>query len=184
MEYDGLLTLTQVCATCHYPEPARSSPYPIPLSEDPPIFVWVSQMVSFPQASPPKPCIYTPLLSSPPHTLHAQLVPSLSHGQVTDRSWSVWSQSADCKVTVTPESGNGEGTVRSFLHGGPVTVGNCLVMVQSLSFHGLMPVPSPASSLPVTIYCTECGHTNGKRYDTEMILSCLVFKKTYNERII
>jgi len=119
MESESLLTLTQVRATCHYPEPARSRPYPIPLSEDPPIFFWVSQVVSFPQASPPKPCICT-LLLSPTHATcpaHAQPQPWSGHGQVM-----IWSQSADCKVTVTPESGNGDGTVRSLLHRGPVTV--------------------------------------------------------------
>ena len=74
MESEGLLTLTQVHATCHYPEPARSSPYPIPLSEDPPIYVWVSQVVSFPQASPPKPRIYTPLLSPTHATCRAHFI--------------------------------------------------------------------------------------------------------------
>jgi hypothetical protein len=69
MESEGLLTPTQVHATCHYPEPAQSSPYPIPLFEHPPIYVWVSQVVSFPQASPPKPCIYTPILS-PTHATY------------------------------------------------------------------------------------------------------------------
>ena len=55
-------------------EPARSSPYPrILLPEDPswyypPIYAWVSQVVSFPQVSPRKPCIS---LSSPPYKLHA-----------------------------------------------------------------------------------------------------------------
>jgi len=35
MEPEGLLLLTQVPATCPYPEPAQSSPYPyIPLPED------------------------------------------------------------------------------------------------------------------------------------------------------
>jgi len=50
-----------VPATCPYPEPARSSPYPhITLPEDPslyypPICAWVFQMVSIPQVSPPQP---------------------------------------------------------------------------------------------------------------------------------
>ena len=36
MEPEGLLPHSQVPATCPYPEPARSSPYPhIPLPEDP-----------------------------------------------------------------------------------------------------------------------------------------------------
>ena len=34
----------------------------------PPIYAWVSQVVSFPQVSPPKPCI---CLSSPPYALYA-----------------------------------------------------------------------------------------------------------------
>jgi hypothetical protein len=50
------------CPPPVYPEPAQSSPYPhIPLPEDrsdyPPIYAWVSPVVSFPQVSPPKPCI-------------------------------------------------------------------------------------------------------------------------------
>jgi len=56
--------------------PARSSTHPhIPLPQDPayyypPIHAWVSQVVSFPQVSPPKLCIH---LSSPPYALHASL---------------------------------------------------------------------------------------------------------------
>ena len=54
-------------AICPYPEPAQSSPYPhITLPEDPsyypPIYAWVSQAVSFPQVSPPKPCIHLSLI--------------------------------------------------------------------------------------------------------------------------
>ena len=49
------------------------------LPEDPfeyfsPIYAWVSQVVSFPQVSPPKPCVR---LSSPPYALHA---PPMSTG--------------------------------------------------------------------------------------------------------
>jgi len=63
MEPESSLPHSQVPATCPYPEPARSSPYPhIPLSENPsqyypPIYPWVFQMVSFSQVSSPKPCI-------------------------------------------------------------------------------------------------------------------------------
>ena len=63
MEPKGSLPHSQVPATCPYPEPVRSSPYPhIPLLEDsssyyPPIYTWVSKVVSLPQVSPPKPCI-------------------------------------------------------------------------------------------------------------------------------
>jgi len=66
---EGSLPNSQVPSTCSYPELARSSPYPhIALHEDPteyypPIYIWVSQAVSFPQVSQPEPCIR---LSSPP----------------------------------------------------------------------------------------------------------------------
>ena len=74
MEPEGSLSHSQVPATCPYPEPARTSPYlHIIFREDPsiyypPIYAWVSQVVSFSQVSPPKPCIR---LSCPPYTLHA-----------------------------------------------------------------------------------------------------------------
>ena len=63
MEPEGSLTHSQAPATCSYPQPARSSPYPqIPFPEDPfyyypPLYSWVSKMVPFSQVSPPKPCI-------------------------------------------------------------------------------------------------------------------------------
>jgi len=69
MEPEGSLPHLQVPATCPYPEPDQSSPCPlIPLPEDPSylypsIYVWVFQVVSFSQVSPPKPCI--PLSSIP-----------------------------------------------------------------------------------------------------------------------
>ena len=67
MEPEGSLPHSQVPANCPYPEPALSNPYPhILLPEDsyyyPPIYVRVSQVVSFPHVSPPKPSIR---LSSP-----------------------------------------------------------------------------------------------------------------------
>ena len=74
MEPEGSLLHSQVPATCPYPEPAGSSPYPhIPLPEYPskfypPIYVWVLQVVSFPQVSTPKPCTR---LSFPPYALHS-----------------------------------------------------------------------------------------------------------------
>jgi len=69
MEPEGSLPHSQVPATYAYPEPARSSPYPhILLPEDPTIYAWVSQVVSFPQASLPKPCVRH---SSRPYALHA-----------------------------------------------------------------------------------------------------------------
>jgi len=72
MELEGSLPHSQVPATCPYPEPARSRPYlHIPLPEEPSyyyplIYIWLSQVVSFPLVSPPKPCIR---LSSPPYAL-------------------------------------------------------------------------------------------------------------------
>ena len=77
MEPEESLPHSQVPATGPYLEPARSSPYPhIQFHEDkslyyPPIYAWVSQAVSFPQFSPPKPCIR---LSSPLYVLHAPLI--------------------------------------------------------------------------------------------------------------
>ena len=56
---------------CPYPEPHRCSSCPhIPLPEDPsqyypPNYTWVSQVVTFPQVSPPKPCIH---LCCPPYS--------------------------------------------------------------------------------------------------------------------
>jgi hypothetical protein len=69
METEGSLPHSQMPATCLYPEPDRFSPYShIPLPADspyyyPPIYAWVFQVVSIPQVSSPKPCIYH--LSSP-----------------------------------------------------------------------------------------------------------------------
>jgi len=69
MELEGSLPHSQEPATCPYPQPARSSPYPhIPLPEDPtPNSHLCLGLPSglFLQVSPPKPCI---CLSSPPYT--------------------------------------------------------------------------------------------------------------------
>ena len=81
MEPEGSLPHSQVPATCPYPEPARSSPYPhIPLPEGPsyyypPIYPWVSPVVSYPQVSPPKPHTR---LSPPPLALHTQAMSFIS----------------------------------------------------------------------------------------------------------
>jgi hypothetical protein len=58
MEPEGSLLHSQLSATSTYPEPALAIPYPpIPLPVDPssyyPIYACVSQVVSFPQVSPP-----------------------------------------------------------------------------------------------------------------------------------
>ena len=71
MESESSLPHSQVPVTCPYPEPDQFiSGLPVPFLEDPfkyypPIYAWVSQAISFPQVSPPKPCIR---LSSP-HTI-------------------------------------------------------------------------------------------------------------------
>src|SRR5215469_1961435 len=74
MEPESSLPHSQVPAICPYSEPTPSSPHnPLPLPEDPsyyypPIYVWVSPVVSFPQVSPPEPCAH---LSPPPYVPHA-----------------------------------------------------------------------------------------------------------------
>ena len=74
MEPEGSLPHLQMPANCPYSGPDRSTPCPhIPILEDPPqyyppIYAWVSQVVSFPQVSPPKSFIK---LSSPPYALQA-----------------------------------------------------------------------------------------------------------------
>ena len=94
MEPEGSLLHSQVPATCPFPDPARSSPYShIPLPADPsyyypPIYAWVSQGVTLPQASLPKPSIN---LSSPPHVLH---VPPISFFSILT-SEQYWVSSTD-----------------------------------------------------------------------------------------
>ena len=74
MEPESSLPYSQAPATCPYPEPTPSSPHnPFALPEDPsyyypPIYVFVSPMVYFPQVSPPKSCAH---LSLPPYLPHA-----------------------------------------------------------------------------------------------------------------
>ena len=79
MEPKGSLPHSEEPFTCPYPEPYQSS-QSIPLFKDPfkyyqPIYAYVFQMVSFPQASPPKPYVN---LSSFPFVLHAPPILSLS----------------------------------------------------------------------------------------------------------
>ena len=73
MEPESSSPHSQVHATCPYPELAPPSPHThIPLPEDPsyypPIYAWVSPVVSISQVFPPKPCTH---LSHPPYALHA-----------------------------------------------------------------------------------------------------------------
>ena len=74
MKPEGSLPHSQVRVTCPYPQPAHSNPYrhnPLPGDPSwyyPPIYAWFSPEVSFPQASPPKPCTH---LSPPPYAPHA-----------------------------------------------------------------------------------------------------------------
>ena len=73
MEPESSSPYSQVPAIRPCPEPTPSSLHPLPLPEDPsecypPIYVWVSPMVSFPQVSPPEPCAH---LSPPPYAPHA-----------------------------------------------------------------------------------------------------------------
>jgi len=73
MEPESSSPYSQVPATCPYPEPTTCSVHPLPLPEDPssyypPIYVWVSPVVSFPQVSPLESCAH---LSPPPYAPHA-----------------------------------------------------------------------------------------------------------------
>ena len=90
MEPKDSLPHSQVPATCPYPGPHRSSPCPhIPLTEDPsytPIHAWVSQVVSFLQVSPPKPCIR---LSSPPYAIRALPISFFSFLSPEQYGWGV-----------------------------------------------------------------------------------------------
>jgi hypothetical protein len=64
MEPESSLPYSQVPATCPYPELTPPNPHnPVSLPEGPssyypPIYVWVSPVVSFPQVSPPEPCVH------------------------------------------------------------------------------------------------------------------------------
>ena len=64
MEPESSLPHSQETATCPYPEPARSTPYSHNLLPEyppyyyPPIYTLVSQAVSYPPVSPPKPCTH------------------------------------------------------------------------------------------------------------------------------
>ena len=78
MEPEGSLPHSKVPATCPYPEPVRFTPCPtshfmkIHLNIILPSTAWVSQVVFFPQVSPPKSCIR---LSSS----HTRYMPRPSH---------------------------------------------------------------------------------------------------------
>ena len=91
MEPEGSLPHSQVPATYPYPEPARSSPQPhIPIPKFPSwyyslIYAWVFQVVSFPQVSPPKPCIrlypHPNVLHIPPISFFSILSPGTILGE-------------------------------------------------------------------------------------------------------
>ena len=101
LEPEGSSPYSQVPATCPYPEPTPSSPRnPLPLPEDlskyyPPICVWVSPMVSFPQVSPPEPCAP---LSPAPYAPHAQpilffsILPPAQGAHTSPKSTTTWNK--------------------------------------------------------------------------------------------
>ena len=68
LEPEGSSRYPQAPATCLYSEPTPSSPYnSLPRPQDPsyyypPIYVWVSPLVSFPQVSQPEPCAHLSIL--------------------------------------------------------------------------------------------------------------------------
>ena len=73
MEPESSLPQSQMPANCFYSEQARSSPYPhFPLPENlsfyySPIYISVSQVVSFTQDFPPNSCICLAFLLHAPH---------------------------------------------------------------------------------------------------------------------
>ena len=93
MELEDSLPHSQVPATCPYPEQAQPSPYPhILLPEDPsyyyypPIYAWVSTVVSFTQVYPPKPCTSPSALSYMQHAPPISFFSILSPEQYWVRS--------------------------------------------------------------------------------------------------
>ena len=89
MEPEGSLPYSQVPATCPYPAPAQSSPYHHnPRTEDsasncPPIYIWVSLLVSFPQLPH-----QTPVHASP--FLHKCHMPRLYHSSRFYNPHNIW----------------------------------------------------------------------------------------------
>jgi len=104
METEGLLPHSQVPSKCPYTTPARSSPYPHILLPEyscqyyPPIYAWVSQVVSFLEVSPQTPCMR---LSSHPYSLHA---PSNSFFSILppEQYWVRSTELCICRVLHSP----------------------------------------------------------------------------------
>src|SRR5215475_14118675 len=98
MELESFSPYPQAPTTCPYPEPTPSSPHdPLQLPEDPsypPIYVLVSPMVSFSQASPPTPCAHHYPPPYVPHALPISFVSILPPAQD-------WSRNLNVKVSKT-----------------------------------------------------------------------------------
>jgi len=99
MDNEGSLPHSQMSDNGPYPKPDQSSPCPsIPLPVDlsqyyPPNYAWVFQTVSFPQGSPPKPCIH---FFSPQYMLHAS--PILFFSILSPEQY--WVRNADHKLLI------------------------------------------------------------------------------------
>ena len=87
MEPEGSSPPSQVTATCPYPEPDQSSScLSIPLLEDPlyysrVIYAEVFQVVSFPQASPPKPCLHLSCATCRAHLIRLDFTTQIIFGE-------------------------------------------------------------------------------------------------------
>ena len=135
MEPEGSLPHSQQPATCPYPRPARSSPYPhIPLPEDPslynpPIYGWVFQVVSFLQVSPPKLCIH---LSTPPYALHA---PPISFFSIwsSEQYWVSSTDHSHCIVFSVTSSLLGPNILLNTLFSNTLSLRSCLNVSDQVS---------------------------------------------------
>jgi hypothetical protein len=179
MEPDSSLPHLQVPATCFYLESARSSPYhQIPLPEDtfwyyPPIYAWVSQVVSFPQVSHRNSVTYysrTPLirinLAGPINQLILNQVNSLEtcrYEVVQSKNWKTCNMSSDFTHNLTQIIYNYKAQkIEVFiLKADSICASSSNLTsqfgynIRSTELHWMLPALTP-------VYCNNCS---GERFD-------------------